>query len=53
MILKSESFRKKSFSDLDKNQDGFIDKQELADAVKNIPKVCTEQLPCSAGSGEH
>lgn len=44
MILKSESLRKKSFSDLDKNQDGFIDKQELTDALKTIPKADAGRL---------
>lgn len=43
MILKSEEFKRKSFSDVDTNKDGKIDHKELAAAVKN-PAVDTAKL---------
>jgi hypothetical protein len=43
MILKSEEFKRKSFSDVDANKDGKIDQKELAAAVNN-PAVDTAKL---------
>jgi hypothetical protein len=43
MILKSEEFKRKSFSDVDANKDCKIDQKELAAAVNN-PAVDTAKL---------
>jgi hypothetical protein len=32
-IIKSEDFKRRSFSDIDRNQDGFVDAKELASIV--------------------
>jgi Ca2+-binding EF-hand superfamily protein len=52
MILKAEDFRRRSFGDLDKNKDGFVDATELKAVVppSMADKVDTASLISQAGA---